>query len=226
MWRGQSNIDWGIDSSAFRRLLASKRFSSVTDIDLIHYEESLLKQATHKGFRIQDGRILDDLELLARLQHHGAATRLVDFSRSSLVALWFCVTSNQDKTGLLLGLHTDYLGGYESVTLWDSYKSIVEDCNNCNHPLTFEPTNVSARIAAQHAQLVFSKISSQKTGSLFISNKKKSNTFIAITPKLKAKTEIILERLFDLRFVTLFPDLDGFGMGNGFGIDSDKMYRW
>jgi hypothetical protein len=32
---------------------------------------------------------LSDLELLLELQHYGAATGLVDFSRDFLIALWF-----------------------------------------------------------------------------------------------------------------------------------------
>lgn len=226
LWRGQSNIEWAIDSSAYRRVLTSKRVLNDIEFELASYEKSLLRQATHKGFSFQDGRVLNDLELLAKLQHHGAATRLVDFSRSSLIALWFCVSANLNKVGVLIGLHTDYLGGYEGISLWDNYSEIIEECKSINHPLTFEPTNVSARIAAQHAQLVFSKVSSQKTGSLWISGEKDSSIFIAITPELKKELELILERGFDLRLVTLFPDLDGFGKANSINIDRNKMYRW
>ena len=41
------------------------------------------------GHDQKNGQQLSDLEILAELQHFGAATCLIDFSRSALVALWF-----------------------------------------------------------------------------------------------------------------------------------------
>ena len=50
---------------------------------------------------------------LALMQHHGAATRLLDFSRNALIALWFCLNENSNKNALLLGISSNSLGGYE-----------------------------------------------------------------------------------------------------------------
>src|SRR6266404_2469373 len=86
MWRGQADISWPIHSTAYRRLASSR--ARISESDVISYEENLLKHATHRGYRYLDGRELSDLELLARLQHHGAATRLVDATRSAFIALW------------------------------------------------------------------------------------------------------------------------------------------
>jgi hypothetical protein len=224
MWRGQSNVDWGVDSSGYRRVVGSKRQNNNKDWSLTSYEKSLLEQATHKGYRFQNGRELYDLELLSKLQHHGVATRLVDFSRSALVALWFCISGNQNKTGLLLGVHSHYIGGYESHMVKESYIKAIKSCEKFDYPITFEPSLVSPRIAAQHAQFLYSKVSDQKTGSLYFDIE--TSFFVAITPKLKLSLETILTGTFDLRITTLFPDLDGFGMGNNFGIDINRMYRW
>ena len=51
--------------------------------DLIDESEGSL------GHDQKNGQQLSDLEILAELQHFGAATCLIDFSRSALVALWF-----------------------------------------------------------------------------------------------------------------------------------------
>lgn len=91
MWRGQADIDWPIHSGAYRRLKNSS-YSNPNDKDIRWYEKTLIQQASHKGYHYINGRALSDLELLARLQHHGAATRLIDFSKNVLVALFFCVT--------------------------------------------------------------------------------------------------------------------------------------
>ena len=103
LWRGQSNIAWPIHSSAYRRLVRTN--SNVNENCMQGYEEYLLKHATHQGYRFEAGRELSDFELLAKLQHHGAATRLIDCSRNILAALWFACASEPDKTGLLFGIH-------------------------------------------------------------------------------------------------------------------------
>lgn len=61
------------------------------------------------------GRKLTDFELLAKLQHHGAATRLIDVSRNMLVALWFTCSSEPEKTGLLFGLAAGVIIGLEGL---------------------------------------------------------------------------------------------------------------
>ena len=113
MWRWQADINWSIDNAAYRRLASLNK--PIKEQDIIWYEESLLARATHHGYRVMNGQELSDLELLARLQHHGAATRLIDATRSALVALWFSVSSQIDTTGALIGIHRDYLGAHESI---------------------------------------------------------------------------------------------------------------
>ena len=76
----------------------------------IYWENILLNEAKKNLHHYDErGRKLGDIELLAKLQHYGAATRLLDFSKNVLIALWFCVSDREykDKTGLLLGIDTD-----------------------------------------------------------------------------------------------------------------------
>lgn len=221
-WRGQSNINWAVDHSAYRRLRIDK--TNVTSSDLKYYERSLMGQATHKGFRFQNGRELKDLELLSKLQHHGAATRLVDFSRNALVALWFAVNELSNEDGLLIGLNTDYLRGYESIEDFDNL--FLLDNEDREGVFTFEPPIVTARIAAQHSQFLYSSLSTEKTGSLFLPQKKDATCFIAIDKNLKCNIVEILELSFDIRPTTLFPDVDGFGNANSHMISKSKMWRW
>jgi len=59
---------------------------------------------------------MSDFELLAKLQHHGVATRLVDFSKSALVALFFCTEDAQygNRHDLLFGINSDVISGHEN----------------------------------------------------------------------------------------------------------------
>ena len=226
MSRGQSNIECRVDQSAFRRLkLNSKK---ITEYDIIRYETSLLSQATHRGYRNQNGRIQNDFELLALLQHHGAATRLLDFTRNALIALWFCVTENIDKTGLLLGINSFSVGGYEGgeFSSLEDYEKQMASIKVHEHCQTWEPPIVTPRIAAQHSQFVYSRLSESKMGSIEFEYKLEKNVLIAINKELKQQFENILVSTFDLRFQTLFPDIDGFGDANSHSINVNSMHRW
>lgn len=225
MWRGQANVDWRIDHSAYRRL--ALRNKNLTEQDLLIYENSLLKQATHKGYRQQNGRMLNDMELLALLQHHGAATRLIDFSRNVLIALWFAVSSESENTGILIGLNTQNMAGYENgEVIIDDYKNHINQIKELSVPHTWEPPFVTSRVAAQHSQFLYSGLSKSKNGSLMFENPINSNIFIAISPKLKKEISIILSGTFDIHYQTLFPDIDGFGKSNSHLTDESKMWRW
>lgn len=224
MWRGQADISWSIDSAAYRRLASLNK--QVKERNIISYEESLLTQATHHGYRSMNGQELSDLELLARLQHHGAATQLLDTTRSVFVALWFSVSSQIDSAGALIGIHSDYLGGYESLPEKKPYREIMEEIKKLNHPITWEPTNVSPRIAAQHSQFLYSKVSESPAGSLCLPEKEDGTLIVAISSELKKIAKKILISTFDIHTKTLFPDLDGFCVANSYQIARWDMYRW
>lgn len=225
LWRGQSNIDWRIDSGAYRRLLLSKK--QVSEKDITFYEKSLLNRARHKGYGIENGILLSDMELLAKLQHHGAATRLVDFSKNSLIALWFCVNSMSQDYGLLLGIDTNQIGGMEEILEEDQrdYSTATENLSIYDYPLLIEAPVVSKRIAAQHGLFLYSDKSTSPMGSLKIPSEGR-NIFIAISPELKRQSRKVLIETFDLRKETLFPDLDGFSSANNINVDPREAYRW
>jgi len=227
VWRGQGDINWPIDSGAYRRL--SNSGSSKRERDLINYESTLIKRTRHKGYGNNDGISISDMELLAKLQHHGAATRLVDFSKNILVALWFCIDSEPDKMGLLFGVHTHYMGGDMEGILGENedYKEVMNDLDKYDYPMFIEPPVVSKRIAAQHAVFLYSSVSSDITGSLALPKEKGGTLFIAISPELKKECRQILIEHFDIRTETLFPDLDGFAFhaNNAYSRKSD-IFRW
>ncbi len=87
-WRGQASIDWTLDPSLVRRFRQHRehaRDAVLTESTLRTLEKALIERARATGL----GEDFCELELLARLQHHGAAIRLLDCSRNAFVALWF-----------------------------------------------------------------------------------------------------------------------------------------
>ncbi|HYI64116.1 MAG TPA: FRG domain-containing protein [Allosphingosinicella sp.] len=224
MWRGQANIEWPIHSSAYRRLALEK--AAPTDDDITYYEKNLLKRATHRGFRIFDGHELSDFDFLARLQHHGAATRLLDATRNALVGLYFACNQMPSRTGALIGFHAYELGGYEGAPVEGGYDATIGDLGRYRHPQTWEPPNVTPRIAAQHSQFLYSSISSDPRGSLWFEECTPRMLVIAVKPRLKAPFLKALSEAFDIRDLTLFPDIFGFATANSASHTQFDYARW
>lgn len=224
MWRGQAEIEWPIDSSAYRRLRLTS--GVVSEGNLSSYEEGLLARAHFNGFDVVEGRTLSDFDLLARLQHHGAATRLVDTSRNCLVALYFACNSYPDQYGLLAGFHSEHLGGYEGQGESQPYAAVVKDLARYPHPQTWSPPLVSPRVAAQHSQFLYSRVAERGADSIEISSAPNAFLPIAISPKLKRECMRLLLEVFDIRQATLFPDLTGFCDVNSALQPVNTVYRW
>ena len=93
-YRGQQDSQWPLHSAATRRLITEHGEGVTQDPDfpqiyVAYHRYTLIEPARTRGFGTESGRRLSDLELLAKLQHFGAATGLLDFTWSPLIALWF-----------------------------------------------------------------------------------------------------------------------------------------
>jgi len=96
-YRGQGNAKWRVESAAYRRLKKSDGNPPDWERFLSYHREQILEPARMNGYGFKDGKELSDLELLAELQHYGAATCLIDFTRDFLVALWFACQTCKDE---------------------------------------------------------------------------------------------------------------------------------
>ncbi|MDD9810403.1 MAG: FRG domain-containing protein [Gammaproteobacteria bacterium] len=102
-YRGQANAGWEVESAAYRRLKKGKSEAESKAINqqyfIDYHRQEILEPARMNGYGIKNGQKLSDLELLAELQHNGAATCLIDFTRDFFVALWFACQSYKDEDG-------------------------------------------------------------------------------------------------------------------------------
>ena len=105
-------------------------------------------------------RQLSDLELLAELQHFGAATCLIDFSRSALVALWFaCQTriSGGEANGKVYAVRHDDMVRLKTVNPEVAEKKILiiffkpDENGRYIHSINGQPKLQNNRIIAQQS---------------------------------------------------------------------------
>ena len=94
LYRGLPREDYEIESAMLRRM----KSKDVNQDSFISANRHLIERAKIKGHNIKDGHEMEDLEIMAELQHYGAATCLIDFTVNPLIALWFACTDHFDKT--------------------------------------------------------------------------------------------------------------------------------
>lgn len=123
-WRGHADADFLWTSSLHRRLAGEGVV--VTEEALFERENLILDEARRWGLGVKAGQLVDDLQLLADLQHFGVPTRLVDVTSNPMTALWFAtaaapapapgeeVSSARPKPGLLIAMNMPWYNEYPS----------------------------------------------------------------------------------------------------------------
>ena len=225
VFRGQENEKWSLASSAERRIEASLSSQSrIPDRLFIEYHEDLLKKCRLKNYDKRVQKQLDDLEILADLQHHGAATCLTDFTRNALVALWFAC-QKLDVNGKVFAVniadqktfweitHTDIeKGPIRGILQLKTRETNQDQVAELPTPKTsatlpdkpsfwyWTPAHLNERITAQHSLFLFGLPSRGELRSKEI--------IIESASKEQIRRE--LEELHDIREESLFPDFVGF----------------
>ena len=221
-WRGQASIDWSLDPSLVRRYRQHQEGGlgpAPTEPGLRVMERALIERARAAGL----GGELGELELLARLQHHGAATRLLDCSRNAFVALWFACRWEPAKDGVLVGFEL----GENAVHLETSMlRHGIDDllAMAAGRLLWWQPRSLSPRISAQQAVFVFGETVDEEWGSIRLGAGAASlggagaipgAALIYVSARLKAAMNGIWWPLLGFSEESLFPDFDGFALAHG-----------
>ena len=201
LYRGLADADWRVESSALRRLRVSSE--APPPIAFQNYTKQLLDNASLQGFRYQRDREMSDLELLAELQHYGAATCLIDFTENSLIALWFACREELKKDAKVVAMPTEDPDKFRTVTYEHSKRPILQFLNKGNL-WQWTPSSLNNRIVAQLSVFVFGEGAIQE--NLYDE--------IGIEAEAKPSIKATLERSFGLNEQRVFIDLSGFALNN------------
>ena len=203
-YRGLSDASWELEASGYRRI----KDSSVgnTPPTLTYFKScinELVDDAKSEGFEQRDGKKLTDLELLAELQHNGAATCLIDFTGNPLVALWFACRENPGQEGKVLAMRTDKMDTFAKVTHKELNDSI-DDFFSEGKLWQWVPRRNNNRIIAQNSVFVFGQ------------GKIEEQYYKAINVNKAAKEKICseLQDKYNINELHLFRDFTGFSLAH------------
>ena len=134
-FRGQADAKWGVTSGAHRRLEKEMRESPYAAESLfVGYLHERINEA-HMRFSGHGGKY--PLEVMAQLQHYGAATGLIDFTESALAALWFACKDEQNEPGKVFAVCLDDPQKIKEIKTRDGIKGELDK---------FFPTEISDKL--------------------------------------------------------------------------------
>lgn len=168
---------------------------------LLRINEAYLRDARLRGHDMKDGQRLSDLELLAELQHFGAATCLIDFTYSAQVALWFACAKGETN-GKVYAVRVDDLLRFKKITpemLGEDIDRFFMADERGKYPLyQWQPRQQNNRILAQQSVFLFGGDEIEAEGACVIQGDSKESILAS------------LEKAAGIREATMFPDFDGF----------------
>ena len=206
VFRGHANEEWELDSGADRRLRQLEARPGLIE----YLEKSLLEPARHEGHGRQQDKELNDLELLAALQHNGAATCLIDFTANFHIALWFAC-QEEDKDGKVFVVSRGDIYTFEEVTPERAKKGIKElfqerqstkfaPVDEQQKVYYWKPPPNENRIIAQHSCFLFSPYPIEQG----------AYREIVISKGHKKGIQNSLQRYYGLEEQAVFRDFTGF----------------
>lgn len=192
IYRGVENIEKHLLIPSIGRYLEiyiengfdkSKLLKDESDAFRIFYKEGL-----------KDEKLENYWQWLALAQHHGLATRLLDWSYNPNVALFFCVAkaSNEDGAVYILDRESEFLSVKEENEL---------DPLQIKNQKVYLPSHVTERIRAQSGLFT---ISPDPTIPL----EKNVVARIRVNKDCKQEIKLMLNKI-GVHEKTLFPDIDG-----------------
>ena len=223
LYRGQADSDWNVDCSAARRLATNRADTPQGPIHpaVVSYLDSLLREASQYAGKWADlPGGFSELQILAQLQHFGAATPLIDFTLNPLVALWFASNDRLDKDGAVYALSradrreideyharvNGILSYFYPVNTWD------------DPPYVWFPNRLPGRAEHQQSAFVLGVTS-------YIAPYRLKKCVVA----KRAKTELLreLRDQHGIREENLFADLPGFAQANSVSrhLDDGRALR-
>jgi hypothetical protein len=177
---------------------------------IVKTEKLILEEFRRGMLPLTEFKPENNWDLLALAQHHGLPTRLLDWSYSALIALWFAVDCPPQY---------DKKGNAHDGVVWilaadvDDFRTDTTTADPLDNNITkiFRSNVVSRRISSQSGVFTVHKIMENNRLIRFENNKNYKNKLTKLLVKGNdfAKLRKQLSML-GIHFASIYPDIDGF----------------
>ena len=245
VFRGHQKAKWPLESSLDRINLSH---SSSTKEDI---ERFFILQFQRKAHNYLDASLLprDDLEWLALMQHHGAPTRLLDFTKSPYVASFFAL-ENAGGPSAVWAINKDWCSRQAKMKVTEQCEEITEEILEDPALLTMwfgkiffeldipmvcpvEPFRMNERLTVQQGCFLCPGKGESTFEKNLMSLSRSADDIPRNVWKIVFYPSVRREALTDLYLMnvnraTLFPGIDGFAQSlkhETFSSDVEQLIR-
>jgi FRG domain-containing protein len=222
LFRGHSDQSWSLRPSLLREV-GNPGVSASRAIEI--EKEALAEFRRQAHLYVRDELLTDTETLLAWwtvMQHHGAPTRLLDWTRSPYVGAYFTVRRDFDRPGIIWIFHVDTVDSKRKAANNPDFHTTPQrfnaSCQDPNAPaelLMIRRPRETERMVVQQGVFTVSPQILADHGHIIASCQAKddSRQFFGIRVRPKLKLEFL--RRLSVMNVTgraLFPGIDGLGL--------------
>jgi hypothetical protein len=218
-FRGQSSASWPLMSSLTRRLRA---FSPDSTLWPLREERAMRIFRRKAHIYLHDRQVLqDDLRCLALMQHHGAPTRVLDFTKSPFVAAFFGFESTTDQVAVY-AVNTPALWSARPRAHPELTRDAIDPRQQPNFQRYFasnrypviwfgEPLEMDTRLVAQSGLFMVPGVLDQSFEQILAGYDVDPESLLqkfVLSLEMRDEAMRALYRM-NVTHATLFPDLDG-----------------
>lgn len=224
IFRGQSDAKWILESSLYRAFQEAQKIHTICNgapkkINKDEHEKVMIDRFKCNAHIYLD-HLPDESDLLSWLslmQHHGSPTRLLDFTFSPYIALFFALEFGEGDAAVFCVNHNAIIEDDDSY--WGEEKKNVysrffetEDNNDEVCLFAFEPTFSNHRLLSQQGVLVATNHLSASHQTILANDYDiKDNDFIKIIIPSKLRYSGLRKlNLMNINSGIIYPGIDGF----------------
>lgn len=218
-FRGHVSAQWPLVPSLTRRL---QLFSPDARLWPLRETRAMRVFRRKAHIHLADRAALDDdLRCLALMQHHGAATRLLDFTKSPFVAAFFALESATEDVAVF-ALNTPALWHRAPDFDLSLTRAAIDPRNAGNFDKYFlpnrlpivwfgEPSEMDSRLVAQSGLFVVPGVLDQPLDAILDGGYGGAGNLVTKFVLPLAMRDEAMRALYrmNVTYATLFPDLDG-----------------
>ncbi len=237
-FRGERHARWPLDT-ALSRYFRDFRIHPTAWAEQEGRILRIFKRKAHQ-YLAQPPAYDDDFEWLALMQHHGAPTRLLDFTWSPYVAAFFALERAVEDAAVW-ALNPGPLGARETHKQVPASRITSPEMDprvkgnferffvKGNHPFIWvgEPDTMNRRLIAQSGTFAVPGVLDVPMEEILAQYPEPENMIVKLVLPAAGLRDTALRELYrmNITYATLFPDLDGLARSMGYELEFHWAYN-